>query len=157
MNEKTLNRWADALAAGFAGALALTAVHQLARRVTDSAPRMDVLGERALARGVAAAGGNIPPQPRLHMLALAGDLMANSAYYSLVACGAASGLWRRAVVLGLAAGTGALLLPERMGLGAPPRSDRIANQVMTVAWYLLGALAAAGAGAGIRRRVRAAA
>ena len=98
--EQTLTRdWSSALAAGVCGAVALTALHQLARRVTDDAPRMDVLGERAIARTVRAAGGTLPMQPTLHRWALAGDLVANSAYYrwSPVAaaptCGRAPSRW----------------------------------------------------------------
>ncbi len=142
-----LSNWGRAYAAGMAGATALTAVHQVARRVFEDAPRMDVVGERGIARAVEAAGGSGPAStekgPSLHRLALAGDLFANSAYYSLVACGSRAHVWRRGVVLGLAAGAGALALPRHMGLGDPPRSDRVANQIMTVAWYLVGGLAAA--------------
>jgi hypothetical protein len=61
----------------------------------------------------------------------------NSAYYALATT------WKRGVVLGLAAGVGALVLPQRMGLGDPPKSDRLSNKVMTVAWYVVGGLAAA--------------
>ena len=146
-----LNRWGSALMAGACGAVALTAVHQLARRVATEAPRMDILGERAIARGLQAAGSDVPPEPQLYRWALAGDLLANSAYYSLVACGRDAHVWRRGVALGLAAGAGALLLPQRIGLGNPPYSDHLANQVMTVAWYLIGGLAAAAAGQGLHR------
>lgn len=144
--DNAMNRWGEAWMAGMVGAVALTAVHQFAQRMTADAPRMDVLGERAIAKAVLARGGTLPLQPTLHRWALAGDLAANSAYYSLVACGRESGSWARAVALGLAAGAGALVMPKRLGLGEPPRSERIANQVMTVAWYLVGAIAAAGAG-----------
>lgn len=147
-----LTQWGSALAAGACGAAALTAVHQLARRVTDDAPRMDVVGERAIARSLELRGAAVPPQPRLHRWALAGDLMANSAYYSLIACGREPHVWRRAVALGLAAGAGALLLPRPLGLGDPPKSDHLANQIMTVAWYVVGALVAAAAGQVQRRR-----
>ena len=138
-----LSNWARAYAAGVAGATALTAVHQVAHRVFEDAPRMDVVGERGIARGVEAAGGTPPAGSALHRFALAGDLFANSAYYSLVACGSRANVWKRGVVLGLAAGAGALALPRHMGLGDPPRSDRVPNQIMTVAWYLVGGLAAA--------------
>jgi hypothetical protein len=150
--DNAMNRWGDAWIAGMVGAIALTAVHQFAQRVTNDAPRMDVLGERAIAKTVLARGGTLPLQPTLHRWALAGDLAANSAYYSLVACGRDAGSWTRAVALGLAAGAGALVLPKRMGLGKPPRSEHVANQVMTVAWYLVGALAAAAAGRVMTRR-----
>lgn len=151
MNE-VINRWGGSLLAGACGAVALTAIHQLARRVTDDAPRMDIVGERALARTMEAAGAEVPPEPKLYRWTLAGDLMANSAYYSLVACGRDAHVWRRGVALGLVAGAGALLLPGRLGLGDPPKSDHLGNQIMTVAWYLLGGLAAAAAGQSMRTR-----
>jgi hypothetical protein len=151
MENDTLTNWGSALLAGICGAVALTAVHQLARRVTDDAPRMDVLGERAIARTVRAVGGTLPMQGTLHRWALAGDIVANSAYYSLVACGRDAHMWTRGVAMGLAAGAGALVLPRRIGLGKPPRSHHVPNQLMTVAWYLIGGLAAAAAGQGLRR------
>ena len=104
---------------------------------------MDVVAERGIARGLEALGTRPPGEPALYRWALGGDLFANSAYYSLVACGSHPHVWRRGVALGLAAGAGALLLPGRIGLGEPPRSDRLDNQVMTVAWYVIGGLAAA--------------
>ena len=132
----------DALLSGMAGAAALTAVHQAARMVSDNAPRMDVVGMRAIARGRdAAAIGDTTPgsgeHPSLYNMALAGDLVFNSAYYSLATT------WARGAALGLIAGIGALLLPKRMGLGDPPGSEHVSNQVMTVAWYVVGGLAAA--------------
>jgi hypothetical protein len=157
MKNTTFEGWSSALLAGACGAVALTAVHQLARRLSDDAPRMDVLGERAIARTVRAAGGTLPMQPTLHRWALAGDLLANSAYYSLVACGRDANMWTRGVAMGLAAGAGALVLPRRIGLGDPPRSHHIPNQLMTIAWYLIGGLAAAAAGQGLRRTEPAAA
>jgi len=145
MKDPQTNDWTRSFAAGAIGAVTLTSVHQLARQLTSNAPRMDVLGERAITRSIRAAGGDPPPQHVLHRWALAGDLLANSAYYSLVACGRQARVWPRAVVLGLAAGAGALVLPPRMGLGEPPNSEHLSNRVMTVAWYLAGALAAAAA------------
>lgn len=128
----------SSLIAGAAGAVALTAVHQAARAVTDAAPRMDVVGMRALARGADAVGQEAPKtHAGLYGATLAGDLIANSAYYSLATT------YTRGTVLGLLAGIGALVLPERMGLGVPPKSELLSNQVMTVAWYLVGGLAAA--------------
>ena len=135
--------WFKALGAGACGAVALTAVHQLAQQVSDTAPRMDVLGERAIQKVVDASGTEPSPEPAYHRVALGGDLVANSVYYSLVACGTRSGLWQRGVMYGLAAGVGALVLPRRMGLGEPPNSHRLQTQVMTVAWYLIGGLTAA--------------
>lgn len=128
----------DSFVSGVAGAVALTAVHQAARAVTDNAPRMDVLGMRALVRGADAAGIEAPrTHAGLYRTTLAGDLICNSAYYSLATT------YTRGTVMGLLAGIGAVVLPERIGLGRPPKSELLSNQVMTVAWYVLGGLAAA--------------
>jgi hypothetical protein len=127
----------DAALSGVAGAVALTTVHQVARRLTESAPRMDVLGVRALTRGAHLADIHLPGPETLQRAALAGDLMCNTAYYSFATT------WKRGLMLGLAAGVGALVLPKRMGLGEPPKSDRVSNKVMTIAWYVAGGLAAA--------------
>jgi predicted nicotinamide N-methyase len=122
----------DAMLSGMAGAAALTAVHQAARMMTDTAPRMDVVGMRMLARDKETVG-----TPALNNLALAGDLVFNSAYYSMATT------WMRGAALGIVAGVGALVLPRKLGLGDPPKSELLSNQVMTVAWYVLGGLAAA--------------
>ena len=134
---------ARSLAAGAAGAVALTAVHEITRRLTPRAPRMDVLGERVIAKMTRAAGGRVPEQPTLHRLALGGDLVSNSAYYSLVGNGRDA--WLRGAVLGLAAGIGAVLLPPVLGLGRAPRGLTPRVKLMTVGYYLLGGLASAAA------------
>ena len=66
-------------------------------------------------------------------------------------------MWTRAVAMGLAAGAGALVLPRRIGLGDAPKSDHIPNQIMTVAWYFVGGLAAACAGRALKGAAPAAA
>jgi hypothetical protein len=125
---------------GVAGALALTMIHETGRRVLAHAPRMDEVAMRGLRKLLP---GKQRDPVRLHQLALAGDLLSNSVYYSAIAAPTRTATWTRAALLGTAAGFGALLLPERLGLGVPPNADRRANQFMTVAWYVSGALAAA--------------
>jgi hypothetical protein len=127
----------DALLSGAAGAAALTAVHQAARMITDDAPRMDIVGMRALTRGAEVADTDLPRDNRLYNMTLAGDLIFNSAYFALATT------WTRGAALGLLAGVGALVLPQKMGLGNPPRSELLSNQIMTVSWYVLGGLTAA--------------
>lgn len=139
-----------AAAAGAAGAAALTGVHQLALGLTDAAPRMDILGMRALKRSIRTAGLHPPRGRTLYNWTLASDLVSNGAYYSLVAAGRRP--WLRGTVLGVAAGVGALLLPPRIGLGRPPGSEYVTNKVMTVAWYLIGGLAAAATAAALQRQ-----
>ena len=132
-----------ALGSGLVGAFTLTLVHETARRFIDDAPRMDVVGMRAIARTMQAAGAE-PPVP-LHEAALVGDILTNSLYYGLVGLGGREGALRNGALLGLAAGLGAVFLPEPLGLGRQPTEDSPQTELMTVAWYLLGGLAAGAA------------
>lgn len=134
-----------AIGAGLAGAVALTLVHESARRFIPHAPRVDVIGVRALSRPMRAAGYEPPHYNSLHNAALAGELVSNSAYYSLIGAGDASHALRRGAILGLLAGLGAAFLPPLMGLGHQPHRRTPFTQMLTVAWYFLGGLAAAGA------------
>jgi hypothetical protein len=140
-----------ALVSGAAGAVALTAIHQLASRYVEDAPRMDVVGMRAIARGLLEMGVEPPAGERLYQTTLAGDLVSNTLYYSAVCCGGRAAL-ETGTGLGLAAGVGALVLPPVMGLGAPPHSDTWSNRIMTVAWYTLGGVVAGATWRALRRR-----
>jgi hypothetical protein len=132
-----------ALGSGLVGACALTLIHETARRFIDDAPRMDVLGMRALSK--AAHAVDVDPPVPLHEAALVGDLVSNSLYYSLVGAGDSGDALRNGALLGLAAGLAAVYLPEPLGLGRQPTEDSPQTQLMTVAWYLLGGLAAGAA------------
>jgi hypothetical protein len=142
----------ESVAGGAAGALALTLVHEAARHAVPDAPRMDVLGKRALASGLRSAGMPPPPEPRLHDLALAGDLVSNTAYYALVGVGGPDGAVARGTLLGLAAGLGAVFLPGPLGLGTGPSRRTSQTAGMTVALYTLGGLVAGAAYRGLRGR-----
>ena len=134
-----------AIGGGFIGAVALNVLHESVRHVRDDAPRMDVLGERAIARGMEAVGLEPPPREELYVPTLVGDLLSNGLYYSLVGVGGKEGVMARGALLGLAAGIGGVLLPGPMGLGKAPSSRTPQTALMTVAWYLAGGLAAAAA------------
>jgi hypothetical protein len=130
-----------ALGSGFIGACTVTVLNLAAQRLTPNAPKLDILGMRALAAMVAGLGEHPPQGETLRTEALVGDLISNTVYYSLVGSGESSkGTWARAVVLGLAAGLGAAFLPPLLGLGKQPTQDRSTTRVLTVLWYLKGAL-----------------
>lgn len=107
---------------------------------------------RAISRGIAMFTESRPPlSDQLHRITLAGDLIINSLYYSAVSASTEAATWRRGVVLGAFAGAGALMLPERMGLGTPPHIESSRNKILTVTWYLVGGVAAAAAANAMRR------
>ena len=125
------------LTAGLAGACAVTAIHEIARRTLPDAPRLDILGRRALHR---LSGGRLDDGPQNQAIALAGDIVANSAYYGTAAAAADRGGPAVLVAAGLLAGLGAVMLPGPLGLGESPTNLTRRTQLLTIAWYTAGAL-----------------
>jgi hypothetical protein len=143
---------ADALASGLAGAAALTLLHESARRIIPHAPRVDVIGMRGIRRPMQAMGMRPPRGRTLFGLSLLGEIASNAAYYALVGIGKPRHALRRGTALGLAAGVGCVLLPPVMGLGRQPHRRAPYTQLMTIAWYTVGGIAAALAATAMSRR-----
>jgi hypothetical protein len=137
------------LTAGLAGAVALTLLHETARRLRpEDAPRMDVLGMRGLRKLLHLADAPQPDDDTLFNMTMAGDVLSNGLYYSLV--GSGKHAVRRGLLLGLAAGAGGVLLPGSMGLGKAPTNRTTQTQLMTLAWYTAGGLVAGAAARALR-------
>ena len=127
-------------AGGLAGATAVTLLHESIRRVVPEAPRMDRLGMQAISKGFKKAGRKVPEEDALFTIAMAGDLVSNALYYSVAGFGSEKNIWLRGSILGLAAGLGAVLLPEPLGLKKQHSNKTAATQLMTVGLYVAGAL-----------------
>lgn len=136
-----------ALVSGLAGAVALTIAHETLRRLVPEAPRMDVLGMRAISKTMKKAGAQPPKGSALRTWAMVADVVSNSLYYSLA--GAGKHAWLNGSLLGASAGAGAVLLPGPMGLGSDPSNRTNSTRAMTVGLYLLGGLVAAGVGSAL--------
>ncbi|WP_046244028.1 hypothetical protein [Hymenobacter terrenus] len=129
------------LAAGLTGAVALTLLHETARRLRPGdAPRMDVLGMRGLRKILQKADAPQPADDTLFNVMMAGDILSNGLYYSLV--GNSRRALQRGLLLGLVAGAGGVLLPGPLGLGEVPSNRTPQTQAMTIAWYTVGGLVA---------------
>ena len=129
-----------ALGGGLAGAAAVTLLHESVKRVVPKAPRMDLLGMNAISKGLNAAGIKTPSNTKLFALALTGDLLANSLYYSIAGIGNEKNIWWRSAALGLAAGVGAVMLPGPLGLNEKHSNRTTATKLMTIGLYVTGAL-----------------
>ena len=93
------------LAAGLTGAVALTLLHEIVRHLRPAdAPRMDVLGMRGLRKLLNKADAPQPDDAAAYALTMAGDVLSNGLYYSLVGSGRHT--MRRGLLLGLAARSG---------------------------------------------------
>lgn len=131
------------LVSGAVGAVSLNLVHESARRVVPSAPRVDVLGKRAVKRYLPLVGVKPPEDERsLYAAALGGDLVSNAAYYATVGVGESRGAIKRGTAIGLVGGLGAVFLPPLLGFSQEPVARKPATAAMTVAWYTLGGFAA---------------
>lgn len=137
---------------GLAGACALTLLNEGARKLDKDAPKMDLLGMNAVARLVKGNSLLTQAADRLFPLALAGDLVSNSLYYSMAESADNKDTLIRGTLLGLAAGLGAVLLPKALGLDEEATAHTTKTKILTVAWYLIGGVVAAAAINGLERR-----
>lgn len=130
------------LLAGLAGAIALNILHESLKKTDSAMPRVDLLGEEALQKLLNYFGTGISNENDLYKATLAGDLFSNALYYSFIGAGKRKNIMANAVTLGLAAGVGALVLPKPMGLNPKPVTKTAKTKVLTIAYYLTGALVA---------------
>ena len=132
---------ATSLISGFSGAVALTFLHQAFRKTVKNAPRMDRLGEQAIQKIIGATGHKVPSKNSLANVTMTGDIAGNAMYYSMVGALPVNPVVSGAA-LGLAAGVGALLLPEPLGLDEKYSNATTKTQVLTLAIYLAGGILA---------------
>jgi hypothetical protein len=131
---------ARAVAAGVAGVAAVTILNEAGRKVLREAPRVELLGKRAVGR-LARKAGFRPNDRERYLLALAGEVASNGAYYALAAAARRRSLGTGAL-LGALAGAGAVALPPMLGLGRWPTRRTARTQALTFGWYLAAGLAA---------------
>lgn len=130
------------LLAGVAGATFLNIVHESVRRVVPSAPRVDLMGRQIVARSFRKRGKKVPSENKQYALAMAGDLLSNTLFYSLVGWGKGQSAWWKGLLLGLSAGLGAVKAPDYMDLPKKAVKRQQSTKYMTIAWYLMGGLVA---------------
>ncbi|GEN74813.1 hypothetical protein [Chryseobacterium hagamense] len=120
--------------AGLGGAIALSLLHEAVRRNFDNVPEINKVGEEALNKALDKADMKITNQDQLYAATLAGDVIGNGMYYATTATSGFN------IASGLAMGLGALALPEKLGLDEKPVAENTRKKVMTVAYYLFGAV-----------------
>ena len=128
------------LIAGFAGALALNILHESLKHKSKDMPRIDILGEKALQKALGYFGTEIDTHDNLYKATLAGDLVSNTIYYSMIGSGGGKYIWPKAIFMGLSAGVAAVKLPEPMGLNPKPVAKNEQVIMLTVGYYVIGAM-----------------
>ena len=138
-----MNKLTSSLLGGLAGAVALNVLHQAVKQFAAEAPRVDLVGEEALSKGLEKLEIDPPKGRKLFAATLAADLISNAAYYSTIGFGKKKYLLIAGTGAGLAAGIGAITLPEQMGLNDAPVTKTDTTKLLTVAWYTFGGLVTA--------------
>jgi hypothetical protein len=128
---------------GLAGAAALTVLHETLKKWDPKAPRMDLLGMMALSKIIRGAGKNPPPDNKLYVYTLIGDLLSNAVYYSLAGVGSRKSILQKGAALGIAAGLGAIFLPKPLHLNEAYSNRTKHTQALTISYYVIGSLVAA--------------
>lgn len=132
----------NALISGFVGAVVLNLVHETARQFSDKAPRVDLLGQQAIAETYRYFDTEPPAKNELYAMALAGDLTSNAAYYSMVGLGGTKNAVLTGAALGAIGGIGAVYLPDKIGLRSRYAAKTPERAAMTIAYYTLGGVVA---------------
>ena len=124
----------NALASGLAGACAVTLMNETIRQFDEEAPRLDLLGMRALAEVVS--------PDNLRTKAMVGDIASNTLYYSIVGAAPPEQAPLCGATLGLCAGLGAVVLPGPMGLGDDATNRSKKTRILSVVYYTTAGLLA---------------
>ncbi|WP_345952765.1 hypothetical protein [Mucilaginibacter sp. PAMB04168] len=128
-----------ALIGGFAGACAVTVLHQVIKKNDEDAPRMDLLGMESITKLLQKAGVEPPEGDKLYYMTMGGDIVSNTIFYSLTGVGDKK-TWLKGTALGLAAGLGAVLLPKPLGLNEKHSNRTAQTQLLSVLYYFTGGL-----------------
>ncbi|WP_374950008.1 hypothetical protein [Mucilaginibacter sp.] len=126
-----------------ADAIALNILHETVKHFDKDAPRVDLVGEEAITKGLQAVGAVPPTGQNLYLSTLAADLLSNAFYYSLIGGGKRKNLLIRGIGYGAVAGYGALKLTKPLGLNDSTVTRTDKTKALTVAYYTLGGLVAA--------------
>lgn len=130
------------LIGGLAGAVALNILHETLKRFDHEAPRVDLIGEEAIKKGFEAIEQEPPSGNTLYATTLAGDLISNAFYYSLIGFGKNKHIITRGIAYGAVAGIGALKLTAPLGLSDAPVTRTVKTQLLAVGYYTFGGLVA---------------
>jgi hypothetical protein len=120
--------------AGLGGAVALSLLHEAIRKNFDNVPEINKVGEEALEKVLDKVDMRVSNHEQLYAATLAGDVIGNGMYY------AATATTEFNITSGLLMGMGAVVLPEKMGLDDEPVAENNQKKIMTVVYYLFGAV-----------------
>jgi len=140
------------LAGGLAGAITVTVLHEMFRKVNpSSAPRLNKLGEQATQKLAKISGSHLPEGNKLYSTSMAGSILANTLTYSLAGL-TGKRPFSAGTLLGAAMGWGAVKLPPKMGLKSQYSAGSPTKRWTTLALYIAGGLVASAVTRSLKKR-----
>ena len=125
------------LIAGFGGAIALSALDNYVRKHFDEVPEFSEMGEQVIDKSLDVVNLQVKDHDKLYNATVAGDVITNGIYYSLTP-------FKMSTLVGALGGLGAIALPKQLGLDNEPIAGTDKKKMITVGYYVFGALVAAG-------------
>ncbi len=119
--------------AGLAGAIVLNILHETIRSYVAGAPRINELGEEALQKSLRPFDVTLDNPQSAYWVTLSSDIVSNALYYGMTAT-------TSPVISGALAGIGAVKIPRHLGLNDAPVAATPQKKLLTVSYYLVGAL-----------------
>jgi hypothetical protein len=129
------------IAGQLAGTSALNAINENVKIANTQKPRLDLLGMNLLSKLLQSVSNKTIFRSRMFVWTLAGDLLGNILYYSLMG-GKQKGLWWRGTLLGFLTGAGSVLFRRYPGNTVEYNTRTTKNKLITTLFYLVGGLAA---------------
>lgn len=127
---------------GLIGAVILNVIHSVAKRFDTEAPAIDEVGEEAMKKTVSAAGFEPPKGNALVAATFGADVASNAMLYTMIGYGGDKHIVLRGALLGTFVGLATLTIPKQVGLDTEPIEKTERTKIMTVAWYVIGGMAA---------------
>jgi hypothetical protein len=139
------------LAGGLAGAITVTLLHEVIRKIDPSAPRLDLVGQKATEKLAQKTGYKPPTGNNLYATSLAGSILANTLSYSLAGLGGKRPL-SVGTIMGATMGLSAVALPDKLGLNGHHVKDDQRKKWITMILYIAGGLVASAVARQVEKR-----
>lgn len=123
--------------AGFGGAIALSVLDKYVRKNFDEVPEFNEMGEQVIDKSLEVVNLQVKDPDKLYNATVAGDVFTNGIYYALTP-------FKMSTLVGALGGLGAIVLPKKLGLDNEPIAGTDKKKMITVGYYVFGALVAAG-------------
>ena len=125
------------LIAGFGGAIALSVVDKFMKKRVPGAPDFEEVGEEVVDKSLEKVNLGIKDFSKVSSIASASDIVKNGLYYSFTP-------FKMNSIVGALGGLGTMILPKKLGLDNTPIAGDDKKKMMTVGYYVIGALVAGG-------------